>query len=122
MAEKRRIALELGQGTSLRSGDYTRAAVRAVKDALWHNSLNMTQAFDVAKEAMIVDVEIAVQNPQAVDCAEIAAVFPYGQIDVVAKHGGLDVPKPDGSGTTLVTSAAVVGSFMAEARSWTGLN
>ena len=99
MAEKRRIALELGQGTSLRSGDYTRAAVRAVKDALWHNSLNMTQAFGVAKEAMIVDVEIAVQNPQAVDCAEIAAVFPYGQIDVVAKHGGLDVPKPAGSGT-----------------------
>ena len=117
MAEKRRIALELGQGTSLRSGDYTRAAVRAVKDALWHNSLNMTQAFDVAKEAMIVDVEIAVQNPQAVDCAEIAAVFPYGQIDVVAKHGGLDVPKPDGSGTTLVALAAVVVSFMVEARS-----
>ncbi len=117
MAEKRRIALELGQGTSLRSGDYTRAAVRAVKDALWHNSLNMTQAFGVAKEAMIVDVEIAVQNPQAVDCAEIAAVFPYGQIDVVAKHGGLDVPKPDGSGTTLVALAAVVVSFMVEARS-----
>ena len=117
MAEKRRIALELGQGTSLRSGDYTRAAVRAVKDALWHNSLNMTQAFGVAKEAMIVDVEIAAQNPQAVDCAEIAAVFPYGQIDVVAKHGGLDVPKPDGSGTTLVALAAVVVSFMVEARS-----
>jgi len=117
VAEKRRIALELGQGTSLRSGDYTRAAVRAVKDALWHNSLNMTQAFGVAKEAMIVDVEIAVQNPQAVDCAEIAAVFPYGQIDVVAKHGGLDVPKPDGSGTTLVALAAVVVSFMVEARS-----
>ena len=117
MAEKRRIALELGQGTSLRSGDYTRAAVRAVKDALWHNSLNMTPAFGVAKEAMIVDVEIAVQNPQAVDCAEIAAVFPYGQIDVVAKHGGLDVPKPDGSGTTLVALAAVVVSFMVEARS-----
>ncbi|MAW52688.1 MAG: hypothetical protein CME01_07660 [Geminicoccus sp.] len=111
------MALELGQGTSLRSGDYTRAAVRAVKDALWHNSLNMTQAFGVAKEAMIVDVEIAVQNPQAVDCAEIAAVFPYGQIDVVAKHGGLDVPKPDGSGTTLVALAAVVVSFMVEARS-----
>ena len=114
MAVKRRIALELGQGTSLRSGDYTRAATRAVKDALWHNSLNITQAFGVAKEAMIVDVQIAVQSPEAVDCAEVAAVFPYGQIDVTTTHGGLDIPKPDGSGTTLVALAAVVVSFMIE--------
>ena len=49
MAEKKRVALELGQGTSLRSGDYTRAAVRAVKDALWHNSLTMAQAFGAPK-------------------------------------------------------------------------
>ena len=30
---KTRMALELGMGTSLRAGDYTRAAVRAVEDA-----------------------------------------------------------------------------------------
>ena len=112
MAVKKRVALELGQGTSLRSGDYTRAAVRAVKDALWHNSLNMTQAFGVAKEAMIVDVQIAIQSPDAIDCAEVAAVFPYGQISVTATQGGLDIDKPDGSGTTLVALAAVVVSFM----------
>ena len=67
MAEKKRVALELGQGTSLRSGDYTRAAVRAVKDALWHNSLTMAQAFGAPKEAMIVDVEIAVQQQGVFD-------------------------------------------------------
>ena len=36
---KTRIALELGMGTSLRRQDYTKAACRAVEDALWHNSL-----------------------------------------------------------------------------------
>ncbi|MGA0235503.1 MAG: Lin0512 family protein [Alphaproteobacteria bacterium] len=114
MALKKRVALELGQGTSLRSGDYTRAAERAVKDALWHNSLNMAQAFGAPKEAMIVDVEIAVQQPDAVDCDAVAKIFPYGNVTVSARHGGLDVPKPDGSGSTLVALAAVVVSFMVE--------
>ena len=114
MAIKKRIAHEFGQGTALRSGDYTRAAVRAVKDALWHNSLNLTQAFGVEKEAMIVDVEIGVQAPEQVDTAAVAACFPYGQISVTAKPGGLDVPKPDGSGATLSAVAAIVVSFMVE--------
>lgn len=115
MVVKKRVALELGQGTALRSGDYTRAAVRAVKDALWHNSLNMPQAFGATKEAMIIDVEIAVQQPAAVDTDEVAAVFPYGSVSVTARKGGLDIPKPDGSGATLVALAAVVVSFMVEA-------
>lgn len=114
MALKKRVALELGQGTSLRSGDYTRAAERAVKDALWHNSLNMAQAFSAPKEAMIIDVDIAVQKPEAVDCAALAQIFPYGQVAVTARHGGLDITKPDGSGSTLVALAAVVVSFMVE--------
>ena len=116
MALKKRVALELGQGTALRSGDYTRAAVRAVKDALWHNSLNMSQAFGASKEAMIIDVEVAVQNPDAVDTKAVEAVFPYGRVSVTARRGGLDVPKPDGTGSTLIALAAVVVSFMVEAR------
>ena len=42
---KTRMALELGMGTSLRNGDYTRAAVRAVQDALWRNSVSFAEAF-----------------------------------------------------------------------------
>ena len=45
---KQRLVLELGQGTSIRSMDYTAAAVRAVKDALWRNSLSLAQAFGFA--------------------------------------------------------------------------
>ena len=104
---KRRIALELGQGTSIRSMDYTAAAVRAVKDALWRNSLSAADAFGFDRSAMLVDVEIGVQNPDAVDVSQVAAVFPYGVVTVLPKLGGLDVPKHGKSGHLVVAVAAV---------------
>ncbi|MDB2324671.1 Lin0512 family protein [Alphaproteobacteria bacterium] len=108
---KTRIAMEFGMGTSLRRGDYTKAAVRALSDALWHNSLNVADAFGFDKQAMIVDVEIGVQQPDAVDCAQVGAVLPYGQINVNVVHGGLDVPKPDADDHTIIANAVVVVSF-----------
>ncbi len=36
----KRVAVEIGMGTDIRGTDYTKAAVRALRDALWHNSLN----------------------------------------------------------------------------------
>ena len=94
MPTKKRFALELGQGTSLRSGDYTRAAERAVKDALWHNSLTMADAFGFSREDMIVEVEIGVQKPEAVDIEAVKAILPYGKGSVMVVHGGLDIAKP----------------------------
>ena len=43
----KRMALELGMGTDIRGTDYTKAAVRALRDALWHNSLTVTAALGV---------------------------------------------------------------------------
>ena len=37
----KRVAVEIGMGTDIRGADYTKAAVRALRDALWHNSLNV---------------------------------------------------------------------------------
>ena len=45
---KKRMVMELGMGSSLRQQDYTRAACRAVEDALWHNSLSIADAFGLA--------------------------------------------------------------------------
>ena len=108
---KTRVAMEFGMGTSLRQADYTKAAVRALSDALWHNSLSMAEAFGFDKSDMVVDAEIGVQQPDAVDIAAVQAVLPYGQSSVSVSHGGLDVPKPDGSGATIIANAAVVVSF-----------
>ena len=108
---KTRFVMEFGMGTSLRRADYSKAAARALKDALWHNSLSLAEAFGFDKSDMIVDVEIGVQKPDAVDIAAVKAVLPYGQGVVKVSHGGLDVPKPDGTGATIVANAAVVVSF-----------
>ena len=112
----KRVALEIGMGTALQSNDYTKASVRAVSDALWHNSLNMAQAFGFPRDAMIIDVEIGTQEPDQVDCDAVAAVFPYGQVTVKSVKGGLTIPKPpreDGAaaGATIMANAAIIVSF-----------
>ena len=111
----RRVALEIGFGTSLRRGDTTAAARRAVENALWRNSLNIAQAFCFPKDAMHITVDIAAQAPETVDREAIAALFPYGLVRVTTSPGGLDIPKPDGSGRTVVVNAAITVAFDMEA-------
>ncbi len=108
---KTRILNEFGMGSSLRRTDYTEAALRAIKDALWHNSVSVGAAFGFPKEAMLIDVEIGVQQPGQVDTAKLLDVFPYGQPKINVVQGGLDVAKPDGSGVTVIANAAICVSF-----------
>ncbi|MDO7609059.1 MAG: Lin0512 family protein, partial [Loktanella sp.] len=42
---KHRVLTEFGMGTSLRRQDYTQAAKRALRDALWHNAINVAERF-----------------------------------------------------------------------------
>ena len=103
----KRLLTEFGMGTSLRRQDYTEAATRALKDALWHNSINLAELFDRPKEDMILTVEIGVQIPDAVDKAALAQVFPYGQPEITVTIGGLDVPRNDGGNPTVIANAAI---------------
>lgn len=105
-----RLITEFGMGTSLRRQDYTEAAARALRDALWHNSINIAELFGFPKTAMILDVEIGVQQPEKVDTAELAKIFPYGQPTIRVTKGGLDVPRPDGN-PTVIANAAISVSF-----------
>ena len=107
---KHRVLTEFGMGTSLRRQDYTQAAQRALQDALWHNSINMAELYGFPKETMILDVEIGVQQPDAVDKEALAAVFPYGQPTVTVVKGGLDIARPDGK-PTVIANAAISVSF-----------
>ncbi len=107
----KRMAVEFGLGTDLRGEDYTKAAVRALRDALWHNSLNIADALGFPREAMIVEVMIGVAKPDEVNKEEVAAVLPYGSASVTVEEGGLDVAKPDGSGRTVMANAAAIVYF-----------
>ena len=105
----KRLVLELGMGTALRSGSYTKAACRAVQNALWHNSLALVELFDAGKDSMVIMAEIACQNPDQVDCETVAAEFPYGQVSVIAVPGGLDIAPPDkpAAAPTIMAHAAI---------------
>ena len=109
------LLFEFGMGTSLRRGDYTEAAVRAVKDALWRNSINLAELFDFPKEAMQITLHVAVAVPDAVDHDALRAVFPYGNVTVEVTKGGLDVPRPaaqPGSGQpTVIANATIAVGF-----------
>ena len=110
---KHRVLTEFGMGTSLRRQDYTQAARRGLQDALWHNSINMAELFGFPKEAMLIDVQVGVQQPDQVDTASLMDIFPYGQPTITVQHGGLDVPRPDGK-PTVIANVAINVSFEME--------
>jgi len=111
---RHRLLTEFGMGTSLRRQDYTEAARRAIRDALWHNSINLAELFGFPKEAMQIDVEIGVQQPEAVDVSALGDVFPYGAVTITVVKGGLDVPRPDGGKPTVIANAALSVHFEME--------
>ena len=58
-----RLILELGAGNDLYGEDYTKAACRAVQDALHHSSLTLFRTLNLAHGDMQVNVTIGVQRP-----------------------------------------------------------
>src|SRR5437868_15029866 len=89
----KRVALEIGMGTDIRGGDYTNAAVRALRDALWHNSLTVAAAVGKSSDDMQVEVLIRVPTPHQVDTKQMLAALPHGIGTVTAVEGGLAMPK-----------------------------
>ena len=104
----KRMVLEIGMGTDIRGRDYTKAAVRALRDALWHNSLTITKALGVDIDSMRVDITIGVPHPELVDRAQVLAVLPHGKGTVDVVEGGLEIPNEDGSNATVMAHAAAI--------------
>ena len=108
---KKKMVLEIGMGTDIRGSDPTKAACRAVRDALWHNSLSIATALGQPLDAMIVDVHIGVPRPETVDKAQVMAVLPYGKGSVSVVEGGLEIRNDQGTDSTLIATACVVVSL-----------
>jgi uncharacterized protein (TIGR02058 family) len=108
---KKRMVLEIGMGTDIRGADPTKAACRALRDALWHNSLSIAPALGQPLEAMIVEVHIGVPRPELVDKAQVAAVLPHGSGTVSVVEGGLEIRNDAGTDSTLIANACVVVSL-----------
>ncbi len=103
----KRVILELGAGNDLHGGDYTKAALRAVADALHHSSLPLIRTFGLDSRKMLVEVTIGVQRPDRVDAAMVKAALPHGEVTVKLVKGGLDVPDHDTGDIAVIASAAI---------------
>jgi len=97
----------MGTGNDLHGGDYTKAAIRAVQDAIHHSSLSMIRSLGVDSKQMLVEVTIGVQQPGKVDTDAVKATLPHGIVTVKAVKGGLDVPDDERGDIAVIASAAV---------------
>ena len=103
----KRFILEMGAGNDLHGGDYTKAALRAVDDALHHSSLSLIRSLDLDPRAARVEVTIGVQQPEKVNAAKVEASLPLGMVTVKVVKGGLDLPARDGHDPVVIASAAI---------------
>ena len=104
----KRVMVEIGMGTDIRGTDYTTAAVRALRDALWHNSLPIAAALGKPTDSMVVDVHIGVPKPDLVDKKAVLAVLPHGTGTVTVVEGGLEIMNEAGTGSTVIANAAAI--------------
>src|SRR5213592_718098 len=104
----KRMVLQIGMGTDIRGADYTKAAVRALRDALWHNSLSVANALGQPTDAMQVVVTIGVPRPDLVDKEQVLAVLPHGTGTVNVVEGGLEITNDEGTNKSVVANAAAV--------------
>ncbi len=102
-----RMIIEMGMGNDQYGQDYTKAAARAIEDAIRHSSLPIFEATGLTHDQMRVQVTVGVQDPGAVDCDALAGKLPRGRVSVNAVKGGLNVPNPDTGGLIVIASAAV---------------
>src|SRR6516164_6723308 len=93
----KRMVLQIGMGTDIRGADYTRAAVRALADAV-----------GLPVDAMQVEVTIGVPRPDRVDEQAVLAVLPHGTGTVRVVEGGLEIPNDTGTNKTVIANAAAV--------------
>ncbi len=103
-----RCITEMGMGVDVHGKDATKAARRAVSDAIRHSSLGFFRMLGKTADEMLVDVTIAVPDPSGVDTEAVAKELPHGTVKVTAVKGGLEIPAEQGGDAILIANAAVI--------------
>lgn len=113
-----RIILEMGMGNDLYGMDYTKAAARAIEDALRHSTIPLFETLEIPHTEMRVQVTIGVQDPDALDLDALAEKLPRGNPTVTATKGGLNVHNPETGETAVVATAAVEAFLPDQSAHW----
>jgi uncharacterized protein (TIGR02058 family) len=113
---KQIMFIELGMGADLHGQDVTKAAVRAVRNAIQHNSMpGMRVVTEGDAGRMKVHVRLAVPtDAERLDLEAVRAVLPYGEVTFEVVEGGMLTPhgvfladKGDRNDLIYVVNAAV---------------
>ena len=113
-----RLILEMGVGNDLYGMDYTKAACRAVQDALHHSSLSLFKSLDLDHNDMTVKVTIGVREPDKVDKKKVASTLPRGNITVLAVPGGHNVIDPENHNEHIIAVAAIEATYPINKADW----
>ena len=114
----KRIILEMGMGNDLYGEDYTKAACRAVEDAIRHSSLILFRSLGFDYADMQVRVTIGVQHPNRVDTVIVAQKLPRGKAEVTAVKGGLNIVDDENNTCSVVATAAVEAYLSINPNDW----
>ena len=114
---EQRIIIEMGTGNDQYGMNYTKAAMRAIEDAIRHSSLPIFDRLQIDHDLMRVQVTVGVQNPSKVKVDKLAQKLPRGRVEIRAVHGGLDAAHPE-TGNTIVVATAAVEAFLPSQKGW----
>ncbi|MCH2076259.1 MAG: Lin0512 family protein [Rhodobacteraceae bacterium] len=102
-----RFIIEMGMGNDLYGGDQTKAATRAIEDAMRHSSIPLFEVRGISHDEMRVEVTVGVPDPDSVDLEALKAHLPRRRVSVKAVEGGLHVRTPANKEGIIVASAAI---------------
>jgi uncharacterized protein (TIGR02058 family) len=90
---KKRLVIEIGTGVEQHGQDATRAATKAVKDAIGRVSLVGLREMMALKDLneMLVEVLVACPRPEEVDTGKVLQALPFGQKEIKVFEGGMVV-------------------------------
>lgn len=110
----KRYIVEYGTGADLHGGDVTKAARRAVKDAVSQSCLcGLVDIFHLDNpDKMHVEVKIGCPQPERLAGGEVLEAVPFGSKTLEAVEGGLSVRglalPALGAGDTIVIAVAAL--------------
>jgi uncharacterized protein (TIGR02058 family) len=98
----------MGTGNALHSKDYTKAAKRAVQDAMHRSSLTMFRSLGLDPRSMQIELNLAAQEPEQIDLVAVAETLPFGHVTPRATKGGLNIVDETSGQTCVIVNAGIL--------------
>jgi uncharacterized protein (TIGR02058 family) len=87
----KRFVIEFGMGLDQHGQDATKAACKAVKDAVYRSCLSGLLEIARLRDVndMVVDIQIACPHPEKVDRQAVMDALPFGKKKITVSAGGM---------------------------------